>query len=146
MSDVSVPCLNCHTGDRGPCCHGCWDILTEQAKDELKLDYNKNVRRGDYGSEAQFHCEIPGCWGTVRKIMAKKGDYRCWKHYETAIPERSRSRSPVPRRSDVASASNRVILPLLQVREAMASFRDGLDVIWNAMQQLEQQINYAAAN
>ena len=136
---VDVPCYNCVKTKGGPCCHDCWKKLTEDQQDDIKIEYNLKCSRGEYGLDAQCFCQIPTCWGIVRKKKAADGDYRCYEHLETDVT--ARSRSPVRRRSDAAArSSSDVTLPRDQVAGAIGRLRAGLEMMQNAIQDIDDAV------
>ena len=107
--------------------------MSNEGRENIKLDFNKNVSRGTHGADAQLFCDIPGCWGLVKKKNATTG--RCFEHVDVVVDHRraDRSRSPVRRKSGAASASTHAP----RMIEAIAKLRAGLEMMQNAINEID---------
>ena len=131
-----IHCYSCHKEDDGPVCTACWAQQDGEQRDIMKRDYNYNCHKGDHGPGAQLYCDMPGCWGLVKKKISARGGTRCHEHFDKAADRcrPDRSRSPVRlRRSDNVASSRRAT----RVFEAIGQFRAGLIMMQNAIRDIE---------
>ena len=92
------------------------------------MNFNDDVANGKHGLDAQLFCDIPGCWNLVKKKKAADG--RCFEHLDVVV---DRSRSPVRRKSGVASASTHAP----RMTEAIGKLRAGLEMMQKAINEID---------
>ena len=106
-----------------PLCKRCWRSIDFERKENIKLDYNRDVLCGMHG-EKQIFCEIRGCWNLVKK--KKTGEGLCYEHVDFAM-SMSQGAGPadyfrdIPRRTDRSRSPQR-----RQLHEAVARLRTSM--------------------
>ena len=131
MSSHSYPCYNCEKRDDGPICKRCWKNTSNERRELIKLDFNKNVPRGTHGADAQLFCDVPGCWNIVKKKLTADG--KCFEHVDVVDDHRRADRSRSPVRRGVASASTHAP----RMIEAIVRLRAGLEMMQNAINEID---------